>query len=160
MRRRVLEWSDPMLALQAAAATSGLEFLRGLLNGSVAPPPMAVLMNAAITAADKGHVVFNAVPGEEHYNPHGSVHGGYAATLFDTALGCAVHSLLDKGYGYTTLELHVNYVKPITRDSGRLVCDARVLHGGKRIATAEARLTDESGHLLGHATTTCLIAPR
>ena len=160
MRRRVLEWSDPMVTLQAAASTSGLEFLRAIMDGAVAPPPMAVLMNATITTADRGHVVFKAVPDEEHYNPHGSVHGGYAATIFDTALGCAVHSLLDKGYGYTTLELHVNYVRPITRESGSLVCDARVLHGGKRIATAEARLTDAKGDLVGHATTTCLIAPR
>jgi len=160
MRRRVLEWTDPKTTLSAAAAASGLDYLRGVVSGSVPPPPMAVLMNTEIESVEKGKVVFAATPGEEHFNPHGTVHGGFAATLFDMALGCAVHSLLDKGYGYTTLELHVNFVRAITRDSGRLRCSAFVLHGGKRIATAEARLTDDRGKLYGHATTTCLISPR
>jgi len=160
MRRRVVELTDPMTTLSAAASTSGLDYLRGLMSGSVPTPPMAVLMNMEIESAEKGKVVFAATPGEEHYNPHGTVHGGFTATLFDTALGCAVHSLLDKGYGYTTLELHVNFVRAITRESGRLRCSASVLHGGKRIATAEAKITDERDKLYGHATTTCLISPR
>jgi uncharacterized protein (TIGR00369 family) len=88
------------------------------------------------------------------------VHGGWAATLFDTALGCAVHATLAVGYGYTTLDLTVNFVRPITHETVRLLCEANVLHAGKRIATAEAKLRDSAGVLYGHATTTCLIAPR
>jgi uncharacterized protein (TIGR00369 family) len=160
MRRRVLEWTDPMTTLSAAAASSGLDYLRGLASGAVPPPPMAVLMNMVIEAVENGKVVFAATPGDEHYNPHGTVHGGFTATLFDTALGCAVHSTLEKGYGYTTLELHVNFVRAITRETGRLRCEAFVLHGGKRIATAEAKLTDDRDRLHGHATTTCLISLR
>ena len=160
MRRRVLEWSDPMATLSAAAASSGLEYLRALLSGFVPPPPMAVLMNMQIETVEKGRIVFAATPGEEHYNPHGTIHGGFTATLFDTALGCAVHSILEKGLGYTTLELHVNFVRPITRETGRLRCEAVVLHGGKRVATAEAKLTDGNDRLVAHATTTCLISQR
>jgi uncharacterized protein (TIGR00369 family) len=160
MRRRVLEWADPMATLSAAAASSGLDYLRGLASGTIPPPPMAVLMNMEVEAVDKGRVTFTATPGEEHYNPHGTVHGGFASTLFDTALGCAVHSTLEQGYGYTTLELHVNFLRPITRESGRLRCEGIVLHAGRRIATAEAKLTDDGGRLVGHATTTCLISQR
>jgi uncharacterized protein (TIGR00369 family) len=160
MRRRVLEWADPMATLSAAVASSGIDYLRGLASGTIPPPPMAVLMNFEIEVVDKGRVTFTATPGEEHYNPHGSVHGGYAATLFDTVLGCAVHSVLEQGYWYTTLELHVNFVRPITRETGRLRCEGFVLHAGKRVATAEAKLTDDSGKLVGHATTTCLISQR
>jgi uncharacterized protein (TIGR00369 family) len=160
MRRRVLEWTDPMTTLSAAAAGSGLDYLRGIASGAVPPPPMAVLMNLQIESVERGKVVFAATPGEEHYNPHGTVHGGFTASLFDTALGCAVHSTLEKGYGYTTLELHVNFVRAITRETGRLRCEAFVLHAGKRIATAEAKLTDDRDRLFGHATTTCLISTR
>lgn len=149
-----------MKTLAAAAAASGYDYLRGVMTGEIPPPPMAILMNMEIQSVEKGRVAFAAMPGEEHYNPHGTVHGGYAATLFDTALGCAVHSTLEKGYGYSTLELHVNFVRAITRQTGRLLCEASVLHGGKRVVTAEAKLTDERGDLYGHATTTCLISPR
>jgi uncharacterized protein (TIGR00369 family) len=121
---------------------------------------MALLMNMAIDKVERGHIAFVGTPGEEHYNPHGTVHGGYMATLFDTALGCAVHSVLERGFGYTTLELHVNFVRPVTRESGRLRCDATIVHEGKRVATAEAKLYDQRDKLYGHATTTCLIFER
>jgi uncharacterized protein (TIGR00369 family) len=160
MRKRILEWTDPMTTLAVAAKSSGLDYLRGLASGEVPPPPMAILMNMEIASVDAGRVVFSGTPGEEHYNPHGTVHGGWAATMFDTALGCAVHSVLDVGFGYTTLDLHVNFVRPITRETGRIRCEAHVLHSGKRIATAEAKLLDGQGKLYGHATTTCLIIQR
>jgi len=160
MRKRVLEWTDPLATLAAAEKASGVEYLRQVASGSVALPPMAHVMNLEIVSVERGSVVFAGTPGEEHYNPHGTVHGGWAATLFDTALGCSVHSTLDAGFGYTTLDLHVNYVRPITHATGRMLCKASVLHDGKRIATAQAQLVDESGVLYGHATTTCLIFPR
>ena len=160
MNRRVLEWEDPEVTIRGAAGASGLEFLRALQSGALPPPPMALLMNLQILECEKGRVVFAGTPGPEHSNPHATIHGGYAATLFDTALGCAVQSMLERGTAYTTLELHVNFVRPITRDTGRLRCEAVVLHGGKRVATAEAKMTDPNGRLMAHATTTCLISPR
>jgi uncharacterized protein (TIGR00369 family) len=160
MRKRVLEWTDPMATLAAAASSSGLEYLRSVASGSVPPPPMALLMNMRIDSVERGRVVFEGTPGEEHYNPHGTVHGGFTATLFDTALGCAVHSVLERGFGYTTLELHVNYVRAMTHETGPVRCEAAVLFEGKRIATAEAKLVDSRGKLYGHATTTCLILER
>ena len=160
MNRRVLEWADPDVTIKAAATLSGLEFLRALQKGDIPPPPMALLMNLAIVEVEKGRTVFSATPGPEHYNPHGTIHGGYTATLFDTALGCAVQSSLDRGVGYTTLELHVNYVRAVTHDTGALRCEAHLLHAGKRVATAEGKLFDARGLLVAHATTTCLISPR
>jgi uncharacterized protein (TIGR00369 family) len=160
MRKRILEWTDPMATLAVAEKSSGLNYLRAVASGDVPPPPMALLMNIEIASVDTGRVVFAGTPGEEHYNPHGTVHGGWAATMFDTALGCAVHSVLDVGFGYTTLDLHVNFVRPITRETGRIRCEAHVLHSGKRIATAEAKLLDGQDKLYGHATTTCLIVQR
>ena len=160
MRRRVLEWTDPMTTLAAAASSNGIDYLRSIVSGAAAPPPMAIVMNLSLESVERGRVVFTGMPGEEHYNPHGTVHGGYASTIFDTALGCAIHSTLDRGIGYTTLDLHVHFVRPITRATGTVRCEATVLHEGKRVATAEGKLYGGDGQLLGHATTTCLIFPR
>jgi uncharacterized protein (TIGR00369 family) len=106
----------------------------------------------------EGRAVFSGDPGEEHYNPIGVVHGGYAATLLDSALGCAVHTTLPAGIGYTSLGLEAKYVRPITRDTGRVLCEARVLYRGRKQATAEANLTAaDSGKLLAHGVATCMI---
>jgi uncharacterized protein (TIGR00369 family) len=106
----------------------------------------------------EGRAVFEGTPGEEHYNPIGVVHGGYAATLLDSALGCAVHTTLEAGVGYTSLGLEAKYVRPITRDTGRVLCEAKVLYRGRRQATAEASLTAaDSGKLLAHGVATCMI---
>ncbi|HEY0035194.1 MAG TPA: PaaI family thioesterase, partial [Longimicrobium sp.] len=94
---------------------------------------------------------------EYHYNPIGVVHGGLAATMADSAMGCAVHSTLPAGAGYTTLEFKINFVRPLTRDTGRVLCEARTIHVGGRVATAEARVTDAEGRLYAHATTTCMV---
>jgi uncharacterized protein (TIGR00369 family) len=110
------------------------------------------------TRIEEGSVSFEGEPGEEHYNPIGVVHGGYAATLLDSAIGCAVHTTLPQGVAYTSLTLEVKYVRPITRDTGRVRVDAEVLHRGRRQATAEARLVDaDTGRLLAHGTGTCMI---
>ena len=115
-------------------------------------------MNMAPIELEEGRVVFAGEPGEEHYNPIGVVHGGYAATMLDSALGCAVHTTLPAGVGYTSLGLEVKYVRPITRDTGRVLCEGDVLYRGRRQATAEATLTaEDSGKLLATGTSTCMI---
>ena len=156
-RTRTVTWRDPNLGAGALKRLSGLEYLRNMASGELPAPPMADLVGFSATEVEEGRVVFECVPAEYHYNPIGTVHGGLAATLFDSAMGCAVHSTLPAGAGYTTLELKVNLLRPIFISTGRLTCEGKTIHVGGRIATAEARLTDEGGKLYGHATTTCMI---
>jgi uncharacterized protein (TIGR00369 family) len=137
---------------------TGLELLRAIAAGDAPGAPIAALMGFEALEAEEGRVVFAAVPTAELYNPIGSVHGGFAATLLDSAMGCAVHSTLAEGVGYTTLELKVNYTRAITKDTGRVVCEGRIVHRGGRVATADGRIVaEDSGKLLAHGTTTCLI---
>ena len=137
---------------------TGLEFLRAIAAGELPGAPIADLLGFAPVEADEGRVVFAAVPDQTHYNPIGTVHGGLAATLLDSAMGCAVHSTLPEGVGYTTLELKVNFVRPITSETGRILCEGTLVHRGGRVATAEGRVFAEAdGALLAHGTTTCLI---
>jgi uncharacterized protein (TIGR00369 family) len=137
---------------------TGLEVLRAIAAGEIPGAPIAELLGFAPVEAEEGRVVFAAVPGEKHYNPLGTVHGGLAATLLDSAMGCAVHSTLPAGVGYTTLELKVNFTRPITSETGRILCEGTVVHRGGRVATAEGRVHAEAdGRLLAHGTTTCLI---
>jgi uncharacterized protein (TIGR00369 family) len=156
-RTRTVTWEDPLIAARAGAALSGIEYLRAIAQGKLPAPPIALLLGFTLDEVDEGRVVFTVEPGEHHYNPIGVVHGGLAATLLDSAMGCAVHSLLPQGRGYTTLEIKVNYVRAITRMSGRLRASASVIHMGGRIATAEGRIVDASGQLCAHATTTCIL---
>jgi uncharacterized protein (TIGR00369 family) len=157
-RTRLITWQDPLESMAAGAGMSGLAYMQAIAAGEIPPPPIAVTLNFAIVEVEHGRAVFEGEPGEEHYNPIGVVHGGYAATLLDSALGCAVHSTLEPGVAYTTLSLETKFVRAITRDNARIRAEADVVHRGRRQATAEARLTDTgSGKLLAHATTTCLI---
>ena len=156
-RTRVVSWEDPTSAVQLGKTVSGIEYLRALQAGELPPPPFAVLMGIWITEVSEGRVVFAAEPGEYHYNPLGTVHGGVMATLLDSALGCAVQSLLPAGTSYTTLELKVNYLRPVTTKTGMVYAEGKIIHLGGRIATAEARLTDAAGKLYAHGTTTCII---
>jgi uncharacterized protein (TIGR00369 family) len=156
-RTRTVSWEDPAPGAEAAGGMSGLEYLRAMMGGGLPGPPIARLIGFGFVEVEEGRVVFECEPAEYHYNPIGSVHGGLACTLFDSAMGCAVHTELPAGVGYTTVELKVNFLRPITTYTGRLVCEGRAIHVGGRIATAEARLVDESGKLYGHATTTCMI---
>ena len=156
-RARTITWEDPMITAEKGRAMSGLDALRAVQSGELPPPPIAVLLGMSIAEVDMGRVVFTATPAEYHYNPIGVVHGGLAATLLDSAMGCAVHSTLPAGTGYTTLEIKVNYVRAITRDTGEVRCEAHIIHQGGRIATAEARVTDAAGKLYAHGTTTCII---
>jgi uncharacterized protein (TIGR00369 family) len=156
-RTRTVVWEDPAAGAEAAAEMGGLEYLRTIARGELPAAPMADLLSFGFHEIEEGRVVFECVPAEYHYNPIGAVHGGLACTLFDSAMGCAVHTMLPAGVGYTTVELKVNFLRPITSSTGRLLCEGTTIHVGGRIATAEARLRDERGKLYGHATTTCMI---
>jgi len=137
---------------------TGLEYLRAMTESRVPPPPIAELIGFDLVEVDEGYALFRGEPGERHLNPIGSVHGGFAATLLDSALGCAVHATLPAGVGYSTLELSVNLVRGITPATGPVLAEGRIVHAGRRTATAEAKLyAEHGGALLAHATTTCLI---
>jgi uncharacterized protein (TIGR00369 family) len=157
-RSRTLVWQDPVPTAAAGATMSGLEYMAAVVEAKVPPPPIAVVMRMRPIEIEEGRVVFEGEPGEEHYNPIGVVHGGYAATLLDSALGCAVHTTLAAGVAYTSLGLETKDVRPITRDTGRVLCEANVLYRGRKQATSEAKLTAaDSGKLLASGTTTCMI---
>ncbi len=137
---------------------NGLDTLRAIGAGEIPGAPIAELLGLEPVEADYGRVVFAAEPDERHYNATGVVHGGLAATLLDSVMGCAVHSTLPASVAYTSLELKVNFTRAITRETGRIVGEGVVLHRGGRIATAEGRVTAAAdGKLLAHGTTTCLI---
>jgi uncharacterized protein (TIGR00369 family) len=157
-RERTVTWADPVASAVQGAGLSGLDYLRAIAAGEVAPPPIALLLGFDFVEVEEGRAVFAVTPDEFHYNPIGVVHGGLAATLLDSAMGCAVHSTLPAGTMYTTLEVKVNFARAITRDTGRVVCEANVIHGGRTVATAEGRVVaEETGKLLAHGTTTCLV---
>src|SRR5882757_3976926 len=139
------------------ASMPGVDFVRAIFNGRLPAPPIMQTVEPFDCTAEPGVVVMHSVPGFRHYNPIGSVHGGYAATLLDSAMGLAVHSMLPMGTGYTTLEFKVSFIKGMTKDTGAVRTEGRILNVGRRAATAEARITDSKDRLLAHATTTCLI---
>lgn len=143
--------------MEQIAGKSGREILEGMMSGELPYPPMNETMNMTLLEVDHGRAVFQGIPLLQHYNPLGSVHGGWFATLMDSALGCAVQSTLAPGRSYTTAELSVNIVRPASHKTGPLRAIAKVIHVGRQMATAEARVEDESGKLYAHATTTCFI---
>lgn len=157
MRTRTHSWDDPSETARAMAGKSGLEFLTALANGEIPPPPIMSTLGYDGLEVGPGWARFSLTPGEHHYNPIGSVHGGVFATLLDSALGCAVHSSLPAGTAYTTVDLQITFVRALTATTGPVRCEGRVIHVGSRIGTAEARITDADGKLYAHATTTCLI---
>lgn len=138
---------------------SGLELLQRVLDGKYPAPPIAAVLNFTLTEVSEGRAVFNGLPGARHLNPLGGVHGGWAATLLDSALGCAVHTLLKRGEAYTTAEFKVNFMRPITPRTGEVVCEGRVVHRGRTLAVSEAKLKDQDGKLLAFGTETCSIFP-
>jgi uncharacterized protein (TIGR00369 family) len=159
-RSRTITWEDPVAAAEHRLDLSGLDHLNAIREGRFPPPPIATLMGFDIVEAEEGRVVFAVTPEEFHYNPIGVVHGGLAATLIDSATGCAVQSTLEPGVVYTSLEIKVNFARAITRDTGRVLCEGTIIHRGRTIATAEARLLAEAtGKLHAHGTATCLLMP-
>jgi len=138
-------------------AMSGIEALRGLIEGQFPPPPMAVTLNFRLSDVAEGRALFVGKPRFDFYNPLGTVHGGWAATILDSALGCAVHTTLRPGEAYTTVEFKVNLVRPITEATDELFCEGLIVHRGGRIATSEATLKDAAGKLYAHGSETCII---
>lgn len=156
-RTRTVSWEDPRALAEAGRGLSGLEYLKKIVAGELPRPPIGALMNFNIAELGEGRAVFTVEPAEYHYNPIGVVHGGLAATLLDSAMGCAIHSTLPAGAGYTTLEIKVNYVRAMTSETGLVRCEAKVIHVGGRTATAEGKVLDAGGKLYAHGTTTCII---
>jgi uncharacterized protein (TIGR00369 family) len=142
------------------AAMAGLEFVQGLVSGALPLNSMARTLGYDIVEASAGRVAITASPGDDLLNPAGTVHGGFTATLLDSCMGLAVWSTLEKGFGSTTLEFKISFVRPIMPDGGQVKAEGIVLTVGRRIGTAEGRLTDKAGRLLAHGTTTCLIFER
>jgi uncharacterized protein (TIGR00369 family) len=157
-RTRTFSWQDPSISAVAGEARSGIELLRAIAGGSVPAPPMAELLGMSLDEVHEGRVVFSLEPAEWMYNPIGSVHGGVAATLLDSCMGCAIHSLLPAGVGYSTSDLQVRYSRGMTVATGRVLAEGKVVHAGRRLATAEGRLTAAAdGKLIAHATTGCMV---
>jgi uncharacterized protein (TIGR00369 family) len=145
------------LPLRDIVHMSGLEMLRGMIAGTLPAPPIALTTHFTMLSADEGHVVFMGEPTAAFFNPLGTIHGGWTATLMDSVMACAVHSTLKPGEGYTTLEFKLHFCRPIMPDSGALRAEGTVLSRGRRAATSEGKLYDSAGKLVAHGTETCLI---
>jgi uncharacterized protein (TIGR00369 family) len=137
----------------------GIGFLRAIIDGTQPQPPFSELLGFHLVEASEGRAAFEGVPEFRHYNPIGTVHGGFAATLLDSALGCAIFSTLLKGDTWTTLELKLNFVRAMTKDTGPVRAEGRIIHRGRTVATSEGDLKDRAGKLYAHASTTCMIFP-
>jgi uncharacterized protein (TIGR00369 family) len=160
MPSRVASKDYGTVAADRQKEMSGLEFVQGLVDGTLPLNTVAQTLGYDITEAESGRVVVSAQPNDTHLNPAGTVHGGFSATLLDSCMGLAILSTLEKGVGQTTLEFKISLVRPITPETGLIIAEGVVLSRGRRVGTAEGRITDANGSLLAHGTTTCLIFER
>jgi len=157
---RTFTWEDPIQSAQQGMSMKGIDYLHAIANGDIPPPPIAKTLGmTGIHEINEGRVRFGTAIGGWQMNTAGSIHGGLTATLVDSALGCAVQTVIPEGMAYTTTELNINFVRPVTPDIPMLYADATVLHGGRQVATAEAKVIDDEGTLYGHSTTTCFVFP-
>ena len=156
-RTRTVTWQDPHASARDATAISGFGYLRSIAEGKIAPPPIGMLIGYRLSKVEIGRVVFELEPAEFHYNPFASVHGGIASTLLDSAMTSANLTTLPIGIACSTLEMKVNFIRPIFDNTGLLRCEAKIIHVGSRIATAEGKLIDVQGKLYAHAVTTCIV---
>lgn len=153
-----IAWEDPLAAFAAGRSyATPIDYLRAIRDGRLPAPPIAKLLGMDLVEVEEGRAVFALTPGEHHYNPIATVHGGIALTLLDSAMSCSVHTLLPPGKGYTTLELKVNMVRAITLKTGPVRATGKIVHMGRQTATAEGRLEDAAGKLYAHGTTTCIV---
>ena len=160
MDEQTFRWVDPAQVLADTVKLSGLEYMQGLQDGSVPPPPIAVLMQMSVVEVAVGKVVFGCLPSHAHYNPIGMVHGGLVCTLLDTVTGCAAHSTLAAGVGYTSIEIKVNYLRPVLADTGPLTATGQVIKGGNRVIFAEGNVVTSAGDLVATASSTLLVRPK
>lgn len=156
-KTRTLQWHDPSITAEAGATLEGLVFLRAIRDGVLPPPPIAVLFGMQMREIEVGRVVFECEPDESAYNPIGVVHGGLVCTLADTVAACAVHSTLDAGVAYTSIDLNVSYLRSVTIDSGLLRATGLVTKAGRRVAFSSAEIVDQAGKLVATATSSCLV---
>ncbi|MCD4719556.1 MAG: PaaI family thioesterase [Desulfobacula sp.] len=156
-RKRTIVWEDPKNSARDAASISGLDYLKSIKDGRINPPPVAMLVGYKISEVDNGYAVFELNPEEYHYNPFSTVHGGIITTLLDTTITASVLSTLQKGISCSTVEIKVNFIRSITAKTKILRCEAKPIHIGKRLATAEGRLKDKNGNLYAHGISTCSI---
>jgi uncharacterized protein (TIGR00369 family) len=152
-----ISWGDPKISARDATAITGLDYLKGIKDGKILPPPVARLVGYRISDVDKGRAVFELEPAEYHYNPFSTVHGGIVATLLDTTMTAAVLSTLPMGQACSTLEIKVNYIRPVTHKTGLVQCVAETIHNGNRIATASGKVFDSEKKLIAHGMSTCAI---
>jgi len=157
LRTRTFHWLDPMDALERGVGLTGLEYLAAIARGEIAQPPLGEAMGFRLTEIESGRALFTAEVAEHHYNLIGSVHGGFAATLIDSASGCAVMSTLGVGDRWTTLNLQIDYLAGLDRDAGAIVCEGRLVRVGRRTAIADAELRDTQGRVYARGSSTCLI---
>jgi uncharacterized protein (TIGR00369 family) len=158
-REKTITWEDPLATAAAGAALSGREFLEQIVAGKVPPPPIARLMGFDLGRIDDGEVTFVGTPDESVYNPIGMVHGGYVCTMLDSALGCAVHTTLPAGTTYTSIEIKVNYLRPVFGGAGEVTVVGRVTKPGRRVAFAEGEVIGADGKVLATAQSSFLIMP-
>ncbi|MBI1204686.1 MAG: hotdog fold thioesterase [Rhodopseudomonas sp.] len=159
MDERVANKTYGVVDAETLKSYDGLAFLTAIVTGTLPQPPIGEALGFHLIEASDGHAVFEGLPEFRYYNPIGSVHGGFAATLLDSALGCAIFSTLHKGDTWTTLELKLNYVRAMTKDTGPVRAEGRIIHRGRTVATSEGDIRDKAGKLYAHATTTCMIFP-
>ena len=148
-----------VVSRETLLAGSGLDFLRRMIEGRHPGPPFADAMDLDLVEVEEGRVVFTGRPSARFFNPLGTVHGGWTATILDSAMACATHATLKPGEGYTTLEMKLNYVRPVMPESGIVRCEGKLIHRGNTVVTTEGKLVDARGKLLAHGTETCLILP-
>jgi uncharacterized protein (TIGR00369 family) len=156
-RSHTVTWEDPIATAEQIRTYSGLDAMRAMIAGTIPPPPIIKLLGVTLATAEPGLVIMTLPIAEYHYNPMGSVHGGVAATLLDSVMGCAVQTMLPHGRAYTTLELKVSYIRSITLATGTITAEGRVLNAGRKAAFAEGKILSPTGKLLASASTTCAV---
>lgn len=158
-REAIVRWQDPQKGLGQLPSMNGIDYMRAMKNGTLPPAPMAAHLNMELDSVDEGTVTFQCHPDESHSNPIGAIHGGLVCTLLDSALGCAAHTTLPAGTGYTSIEIKTNYLRPVSATSGPLRCTGWVTKPGRRVTFAEGEVTDNQGRTVATASGTLLIFP-
>ena len=157
MNERTYTWEDPFAFLAQAVGLSGLEVMQRIVDGTLSQPPIGATLGFRLAEVELGRAVFEGVPAAYHYNPIGTVHAGFASTLLDSAMGCALVTTLQAGTRWTTLELKANFTRAMTAETGPVRCTGTIVHPGRRVATTEARIEDAQGRLIAHGTSTILV---